>query len=463
MVLTPGARAVAFAITASSAIACAGGEGRELGGVEGTPERGGVEVVVDGGAGLDAAIPPPTMTSVADGEACVGLREVAQQRPLDLYVMYDQSGSMNDRTASGLTKWDAVKSAFTAFLSEPASAGIGIGLQYFALVRPGVPSTCSVEADCKGFGPCSAPKACDKESLAAGRTVACTSTADCKSGGRCVEFGVCQLRQTHGCFSSTGCGAFGPCVAIPRTCARRESCDVADYAKAEIPIAPLPGARDALVRSLAAHAPETATPTGPALEGAIEHATKWASAHPDHTVGVVLVTDGIPTTCSPVDIPSIASIAERGLQAGVRTYVIGVLGEGDGPAGANLDRIARAGGSSAAYLVSTAADVTGDFAAALQRIRGTALACQYDLPASASADWFAVNVKITDPMGKTSVVPYVDGGDCSGGGGWSYDVDPARGTPTRISLCASTCAALRASMANQVEVEIGCRTVSVVR
>jgi hypothetical protein len=55
---------------------------------------------------------------------CGGDRYKAEKRQLDIYVMFDDSGSM-------IPWWLGVTDAFIKFLNDPASAGIGVGIQYF--------------------------------------------------------------------------------------------------------------------------------------------------------------------------------------------------------------------------------------------------------------------------------------------------------------------------------------------
>jgi len=418
--------------------------------------------IEDGGLNPDGKL--ETSLSDSPDDACIGVTSEATLIPLDIYVMFDQSGSMEDLTSTGATKWDAVKSAFTSFLGDTASTGIGVGIQYFAYVNPGVPTTCTVDTDCKGFGPCASPMGCDKDSVTAGVVIPCSTTADCKTG-KCVAVGVCALKPTNACFTGANCGPYGPCNTLAKTCQKRESCNIADYAKAEVEIATLPGVKDAIVKSLAAHGPTTATPTAPALAGAVQHATAWAKSNPTHAVVVLLVTDGEPTTCTPLDIPSIAKLASDGLAGSpsIRTYVIGVLGKTD-TFGPNLDTISKAGNGKGAFLVSTASDVTKDFLAALTAIRGTALACEYALPAAASADYFKVNVKVT-LGGSTTLIPYVAKATACDptAGGWYYDVDPSAGTPTKIIMCPATCTTFKATTGGKIDIEVGCKTVSIVK
>jgi len=399
------------------------------------------------------------------GDACIGVSSEAKLLPLDIYVMYDQSGSMDEKTGAGgmsPTKWAAAKTAFFSFLADPASTGIGIGIQYFAYYPPGIPASCTTDADCKTYGPCASNKACDKESVAAGMVLTCFSNADCKSGGNCVDVGVCSNNPAAGCFTNLNCVSPGKCT-FPKSCQMRE-CKASDYATPEVPIAPLPGNRTALEASLNKHAPISDTPTGPALQGAIQHAKSWAASNPTHAVIVLLVTDGEPTACSPIAIADIAKLASdaRAGSPSIRSYVIGVLGNKEKPD--NLNAISMAGNGANAFIVNTSADVTKDFLAALTAIRGTALACEYELPASVGADYFRVNVKVTSG-GSPSIIPYVGtAAKCDATlGGWYYDTDPAVTAPTKILMCPATCSKFKATVGGKIDIEVGCKTVSVVK
>src|SRR5207245_513858 len=90
-----------------------------------------------GGEGGDAGtLGPVSDAGVANiGDACAAQATKASLADLDLYVIEDQSGSMNDNN-----KWTSVKDAFTTFVQSPSAAGIGMGIQYFALTGT---STCT--------------------------------------------------------------------------------------------------------------------------------------------------------------------------------------------------------------------------------------------------------------------------------------------------------------------------------
>ena len=317
--------------------------------------------------------------------SCAGATEKASPVPLDLFIMQDQSGSMKEATSTGVTKWEAVKSAFKAFMDDPSTAGIEVGLQYFG-------------------------------------------HAGLFSGGA-------------------------------------SSCDIADYSKPDVEIAPLPGVSSSIMNSLLIHFPYTDTPTAPALQGALDHAHTWQAAHPGHVVVVVLATDGMPTACTPTDIPSIAAFATTAAAAkpAIRTYVIGVLSDSDLSAGAeaNLNQISKAGNGDDAFIIKTSSgDTSKSFLAALQKIRGTALSCEYLVPTGAGADYNKVNVVVTNG-GTSTTIPYVgSAAKCDATtGGWYYDVAPGAGTPTKILTCGATCAALSLDAGGKVDIQVGCATV----
>ena len=84
-----------------------------------------------------------------DDAACAMNSRKADQIPLDMYLMLDSSGSMTDFIADGkTTKWAAVQKALVAFVNDPDSAGLGVGLQYFPLTQPGAPEVCFASSEC---------------------------------------------------------------------------------------------------------------------------------------------------------------------------------------------------------------------------------------------------------------------------------------------------------------------------
>jgi hypothetical protein len=61
-----------------------------------------------------------------DASTCSGTNAAAQQIPLDMVVLFDRSGSMDDGV-----KWPQAKAGLKAFIQDPNSAGISVGLLYF--------------------------------------------------------------------------------------------------------------------------------------------------------------------------------------------------------------------------------------------------------------------------------------------------------------------------------------------
>jgi hypothetical protein len=309
-----------------------------------------------------------------------------------MYIMFDQSGSM---ATGNPTRWQAVTAGLKNFVQS--STGIGVGLQYFALKATGsCPSTCAVDADCKGFGPCFA-----------GMCLSCSGGAD--------------------------------------------SCEAADYASPEIEIAPLPGVASAIINSLNAHTPESGTPTSAALQGAVDHAKAWAGAHPGRETIAVFITDGEPTSCD-TNVDSINAIAAAGLSGApsVRTFVIGI---GDAAALPSMHGIAAAGGTESARLLDTTKDVSQQFLNAMGDIRRSATGCVYTAPPGDSGK---VSVEYTPGSGGAAQLfgRVLSKGACPwNGDGWYYDNNA---NPKTITLCASSCSKVSADSQGDVALLTGC-------
>jgi hypothetical protein len=297
------------------------------------------------------------------------------------------------------SRWIPAVQAVKGFLARSSSAGLGVGIQYFAVATDSAIS-CGTNADC-GVGICSR-----------------ASTCNCSNAGA-------------------------------------EACDPAVYARPDVEIAPLPGNYAALAASLDRHCPATSTPTGPALQGAINKGRQWTMEHPGHKTMVLLVTDGEPSSCNST-VASVEQIAGDGLVTTPRipTFVVGI-----GPSLQNLDRIAKAGGTERALLVEDGPTTQQDLADALERIRGSSLPCEFLIPTpqtGLSLDYERVNVTFT-PTGQPApkVIPRVADLSMCSGDGWAYD-DPA--APRFIRLCPSTCSSLRTAVGT-FNIILGCETI----
>ncbi len=236
---------------------------------------------------------------------------------------------------------------------------------------------------------------------------------------------------------------------------RNNLCNAASYVQPTQEIAQLPGAAQALDAAIAQQEPGGQTPTVPALDGAIQHAQAWATAHPTHRVAVVYSTDGYPMGCNANTIDAAAALAKASFSAksSIPVYVLGV-----GPNLTDLNKIAVAGGTEKAFLIDTKADAAAELAAALASIRTTAvLGCTYTIPAppaGQSLEPGKVNVTYTDAQGKVSkVLQDPPNTACSMGSGWQYSADGSQ-----INLCGALCDSIKATPGGKLQVLFGCAT-----
>lgn len=422
---------------------------------------------------------------------CAGTVAKAEQVEVDMYIMLDRSSSMTETTGTGNTKWDDIRQALTSFVTDSQSDGLGVGLQYFPLITPGVPDTCRIPSECgSGDVQCLVPipaaqallelpadpiRYCTPTSRLQTMVSQCKSDADCTLGSSCADVGFCSgLAQIQVCFNPgtvRGCGTDGDCAPFVGFCSNFDSCTESDYQMPAVQIGLLPGNATALRSSLMAEMPTGRTPTRPALSGAIKQAADYAQKNPSHRVIAVLATDGLPTECSSSTVMTnaqwvtdVADVAAQGvaMTPSIETYVIGVFAPGDPNAMQSLDQMAMAGGTSKAFIVDQSGNVSQQLIDALASIRSGALSCEFGLPQAPGGktlDYNLVNVEFTQ-NGNTQTLLYVGSQDqCAKAAlGWFYDVDPKQGTPTRINTCPSTCTMLQAATNAQVEVRLGCAT-----
>ena len=292
----------------------------------------------------------------------------------------------------------------------------------------------------------------------------CGEQTDCDGlpGTICEEIGVCT-GQLLKCSPSIGCPLdAGECAPFPYSCVNQTSCDIPRYAAPAVAISAASTRSGELIASLRAQAPQGQTPTGPALNGALDQARAWAATNPGRQVVTVLATDGFPTVCEPLEISDIADVASEAVEGDrpVRTFVIGVFGNADlgGDGQQRLDTIARAGGTDRAIVINTAGNVAEDFLEALNVIRNTAVSCEFQLSDAAGLDFDSVNLQVTSATGTSAELFNV--GDRSACGnddqGWYYERDAA-GTPTQITVCPSTCATFMGEGV-RADLQIGCAT-----
>jgi len=398
----------------------------------GTPNintgSGGSSTINTGSGGMSNG--GSTGVVVDPNTACVADASEGEQAPIDLYIMVDKSGSMKcsiDQTAddcnnngpsgTGTTRWDAVTTALDGFVGAPANAGIGVGLGYFprapgAATQPD-PACMAACTDCDCMAACGCPM------------------QECRCSTR---------RQT------CSCGGGGNSV----------SCDAADYKSPTFEVAALPGSAMGFTNALSMIQPNGSTPTVPALDGALQHAKDWITAHPERRVAVVYSTDGEPEGCDNTNtVDTAAADANAAFKAtpSIPTYVIGV-----GPSLDNLNAIAVGGGTEKAYLVGTG-DVAKQFSDALASIRSRSLSCDYNIPTTKGAlDYSLVNVQVTvGTGGMATIIPQsASPTQCGTTSAWYYD-DPA--APKVITLCPTICDQLLKTAGSKLQVLIGCATI----
>lgn len=239
-------------------------------------------------------------------------------------------------------------------------------------------------------------------------------------------------------------------------------CSDATYGSPQVSVRALPDA--AFGQAIDAETPNGPTPTAYAMRGALGYAKGLASSAQDEKVILLLVTDGLPgvysngrTLCSPNTVDTAAAVAAGGLadSPAISTYVIGVADVANPDGLTNLDRIAQAGGTQKATIVQTddPTKTKTDFAAALARVRGEAVSCDFAVPPppdGKTIDFGAVNVTLTSSSGDDTL-PYSK--DCTEQKGWHYDDANA---PKKIILCDAACTSAKA--AEKIDIIFGCAT-----
>ena len=226
-----------------------------------------------------------------------------------------------------------------------------------------------------------------------------------------------------------------------------------------VEVATLPGSAGALTSAIDTRpTPNGGTPTTASLDGALQHAQRWAGDHPDRRTALVYVTDGEPDGCDMTQntVANAAALAQAALagQPSIPTYVMGV-----GFHLESLNQIAANGGTTAAYLLDTGQDVAALFADALSKFRNRTISCNYTIPAGSSTgpiDFTKINVEVTIGGTTTLIGNVADASACGPDGGWYYDNVAA---PTMITLCQATCDPVMATSGSSLVVLIGCKTV----
>lgn len=406
-------------------------------------------------------------------DACVSQTSAAEQRKVALNVMLDSSGSMEEATGTGATKWQSVQRAIRSFLVETQDTDLSIGLQFFPLLKPGVKSfVCTSHDDCgEDGGPCFLSTCLQGETI-----TLCRSQSDCPGSpldNPCVDFGLCAATvdsaNPTACVLPSTCGDnLGRCEDFERTCTNATQCEVAAYATPAVEIAPISEQLGPIDRALNLQPPQGLTPTVPALQGAIEHSRAWSLEHPDQTVVTVLATDGLPTECGPLvdgaptPIDQVLEIA-RDAQSGavpIRTFVIGVFNPGDAASITNVNAIAAAGGTQQAVTIDAGGEVEAEFLDALRAIRSGQLACQFQIPESEDRlDYYRVNLQFNNGTERQQLGFVQSEADCANSpNSWHYDIDPGLGDPNAIQVCPAVCDQFQVASSGSITLQLGCET-----
>jgi hypothetical protein len=261
-------------------------------------------------------------------------------------------------------------------------------------------------------------------------------------------------------------GSAGLRIAIkffPRATDATPACSSTPYATPVVPFDVLPKNADPILAAIDAEAPDGfTTPMYPALNGALNGAITEVKTRPGEAGAVLLITDGAPDgpaamcgSVDPTDPAVLAGAAANGLafSPSIKTFVVGLPGVDITLA----NKIAAAGGTTSAVLVTDSSKIEEQFRDALAAVRGKAIPCEIGLPEKVSkgeVSYGLVNVTYS----KGGVPPAEDllqDPTCASGVGWRYD-DATK--PTKIILCPATCDAVHADPKAKIDVLLGCAT-----
>lgn len=332
---------------------------------------------------------------------CASTSQPTELEGVTLVFAFDVSGSMASDATARQFKWEPVSLAAKTFFSSPDSADVSAQLTFF----PG--------ANVGGGG----------------------------GGG----FG-----------GGGGGGGGGGQNQAEATCTDE------DYMEPDIPLTALPS--DLFGTTIDATEPNRlGTPTRYILPAVIQQAIDLREAQPS-SYAVVLVTDGLPTTCSSTDaddINEVAALAAAGPAAGIPVYVIGVdtpaeatVGAGEDGIG-NLNLIAQQGGTDAAFVIDTGdVDKTvADFVAVVNSIKESTFSCNLPIPQAPAGQTFdATRVNVTFKTDAQQDLVYDP--TCQSEWGWKYDDEL---NPSTIVLCDVACSSVKSiSTTGSVDVQFGC-------
>ncbi len=266
-----------------------------------------------------------------------------------------------------------------------------------------------------------------------------------------------------------------------------DHCDAESYEDPDVGMRALPStAFGAVLDDYEDGAWRGGTPTLAAFEGTVAYLDGLRAASPGGKYVVVLVTDGLPQSCSGVDVSDVVAAVQEVNDDGILTYVIGVQNPTEPPASlpagwdewgcgsgdmepcapaenlTALGQIATAGGTELVLIDTdgTAEDTADAFTAAINAIRDEAVSCTVEIPEHPEGGAFEPDkIDVTfGPEGGREPLGYDP--TCPGGLGWRYDDEE---NPTSIQLCEATCASIQAATTGDLVVEFLCQPRTILR
>lgn len=356
-----------------------------------TPEAEEADAGLDARPALrrDVALADATGDTLSDTLApyCLPFDSLAGGADVDIFVLMDFSASMDRQIEFGSTKKDAVTNAVEAFVNEESSRGLGVSLTFLPFDDSDYPQRCVDQDRCEGR--CILGGVCRGE----GPQNTCEQDSHCEPGQYCQLNGSCPGSFPFGgaCVEGEFCAPepLTACVLNGR-CENPPLCGVESYLAPSVAVSMLPQAARPIVQSMRSRSPGGTTPTLPALAGVIEQARARSRNRPERTVVVLLATDGLPSSCDPSVVPGEPAtaieaperVAAGGAADGIRTYVIGVFDAFEEmDARVNLSRLAIAGGTEEASIITTTSAVSDEFLEELNRLRRSLRTCAYSVPA----------------------------------------------------------------------------------